>query len=149
MLDALNKSYIAGLTFSGGDPLHPNNIKIVTMLAQEVKEKFPDKNIWLYTGYEWDEIKDYAIMNYIDVVVEGKFIQEQKNISLKWCGSSNQRIVNVKKSKENNTIVQWEQQQKLASAGFFYCVGRKFDATITIVVSVNIVFYNFFYTEGS
>lgn len=108
MLDALNKSYIAGLTFSGGDPLHPNNIKIVTMLAQEVKEKFPDKNIWLYTGYEWDEIKDYAIMNYIDVVVEGKFIQEQKNISLKWCGSSNQRIVNVKKSKENNTIVQWE-----------------------------------------
>lgn len=108
MLAALNKSYIAGLTFSGGDPLHPNNVKTVTMLAQEVKEKFPDKNIWLYTGYEWEEIKDYAIMKYIDIVVEGEFIQEQRNISLKWCGSSNQRIVNVRKSIENDTVVLWE-----------------------------------------
>ena len=108
LFKALDNPYIAGVTFSGGDPLHPNNIETVTALAQEIKEKFPEKNIWLYTGYEWEKIKEYSIMKCIDVVVEGKFIQAQRNISLKWRGSSNQRVVNVKKSKENNTVVLWE-----------------------------------------
>lgn len=108
LFKALDNPYIAGVTFSGGDPLHPNNIETVTALAQEIKEKFPEKNIWLYTGYEWEKIKEYSIMKCIDVVVEGKFIQTQRNISLKWRGSSNQRVVNVKKSKENNTVVLWE-----------------------------------------
>lgn len=108
LFKALDNPYIAGVTFSGGDPLHPNNIETVTALAQEIKEKFPEKNIWLYTGYDWEKIKECSIMKNIDVAVEGKFIQAQRNISLKWRGSSNQRVVNVKKSKENNTVVLWE-----------------------------------------
>lgn len=108
LFKALDNPYIAGVTFSGGDPLHPNNIETVTTLAQEIKEKFPEKNIWLYTGYEWEKIKEYVIMKYVDVIVEGKFIQAQRNISLKWRGSSNQRVINVKKSKENDTVVLWE-----------------------------------------
>ena len=70
----LDKAYISGITFSGGDPLHPANIREVTALAREIRQRYPEKTIWLYTGYLWKEIVDLEIVNYLDVVVDGKFI---------------------------------------------------------------------------
>lgn len=98
IFDQLDKSYISGITFSGGDPLHIQNITTITSLAKEIKEKYPDKTIWLYTGYDWDEIKIYPIMDYLDVVVDGEFKIDLKDTKLLWKGSSNQRVIDVKKS---------------------------------------------------
>ena len=71
----LEKSYISGLTLSGGDPLLPANRKELTELVKEIKYKFPNKTIWLYTGYLWKEIKDLELINYIDILVDGRFLE--------------------------------------------------------------------------
>lgn len=91
----LGKSYISGLTFSGGDPLHTANRFEVQKLAEEVKETFPGKPIWLYTGALWEQIYEDPIMQYLDVVVDGEFIQVQKDNNLLWKGSKNQRVIDV------------------------------------------------------
>lgn len=91
----LEKSYISGITFSGGDPLHSSNRLGVRQLMIEIKEKFPDKTIWLYTGDLWERIIHYPIMQYIDVLVDGEFILAQKNRKLHWKGSTNQRVIDV------------------------------------------------------
>jgi anaerobic ribonucleoside-triphosphate reductase activating protein len=91
----LEKSYISGITFSGGDPLFPGNREDVFALIKEVKEQFPGKTIWLYTGYLWDEIKDLECVKYLDVLVDGKFIYEQLDNTLQWKGSANQRVIDV------------------------------------------------------
>lgn len=107
--DAL-PNYISGLTFSGGDPLHPENYSAVMTIAKIFKEKFPDKTIWLWTGYLWEEIKClYGIQN-IDVLIDGEFVESLKDLSLKWRGSSNQRVIDVKKSLESNEIVLYKEQ---------------------------------------
>ena len=74
----LDKAYISGITFSGGDPLHPANIREVTALAREIRQRYPEKTIWLYTGYLWKEIVDLEIVNYLDVVVMGNLSQLRK-----------------------------------------------------------------------
>ncbi|KIR02346.1 Ribonucleotide reductase of class III (anaerobic), activating protein [Lachnospiraceae bacterium TWA4] len=94
----LEKDYISGITYSGGDPLHYVNVDEITKLAKEIRETYPTKNQWLYTGYEWEEIKNLPCMNYIDVVVEGRFEIDKKDVKLHWKGSSNQRVIDVKKS---------------------------------------------------
>lgn len=91
-----DKPYISGLTLSGGDPLYPKNRDKITEIAKLFKEKFPDKTIWLYTGYTYEDIKDLPVMEYIDILVDGKFIKELADIKLHWRGSSNQRIIDVK-----------------------------------------------------
>lgn len=108
----LSKDYVDGITFSGGDPLAPYNINEITELAKEIKEKFPKKNIWCYTGYTWEELytilngfrslkrKDNTILDYIDVLCEGKFEENKKDPNLLWVGSSNQRIIDIKKTLE-------------------------------------------------
>ena len=100
LLDSLEPDYIAGLTFSGGDPLYPKNRNTVMDIAKRVKEKYPQKNIWLWTGYLWDEIKDISGLENIDVVVDGPYIEEQRNILLPYSGSMNQRVLDCKKSLE-------------------------------------------------
>lgn len=107
LFEALNKSYIQGITFSGGHPLEKENISEVYCLCKEIKEKFPTKDIWLYTGYTFEDISSYLIMKYIDVVVDGKYIDELKDITLKWRGSSNQRVIDVKESFNTNEVVLW------------------------------------------
>lgn len=92
LFDHLNKEYIDGITFSGGDPLHPNNRETITNLAREIKTN-TNKTIWLYTGYIYEQVKNLEVMRYIDVLVEGPFILELKNDNLEWRGSSNQRII--------------------------------------------------------
>ena len=94
----LARDYIDGFTLSGGDPLIEVNLKECTILCKEIKERFPNKTIWLYTGYVYENVSDLDIMNYVDVVVDGPFIQEQRDITLPFRGSSNQRIIYVKES---------------------------------------------------
>ncbi|MCR4586277.1 MAG: anaerobic ribonucleoside-triphosphate reductase activating protein [Lachnospiraceae bacterium] len=98
IFEQLDKSYISGLTFSGGDPLFPGNRVDVRKLAQEVKEKYPDKTIWLYTGYLWEQVLHYPVMQYVDVLVDGEFEQDKFDANLRWKGSANQRVIDVQKS---------------------------------------------------
>jgi len=92
----LDKSYISGITFSGGDPLHPRNRLEVRGFMAELKEKYPKKTIWMYTGDSWEDIFDYPIMQYVDVLVDGEFMIEKRDVNLLWKGSSNQRVIDVK-----------------------------------------------------
>ena len=94
----LDKPYISGITFSGGDPLHSANRLEVRSLSEEIKKKYPDKTIWLYTGERWEDILHVPIMKYVDVLVDGEFIKELKDVRLLWKGSSNQRVIDVQKS---------------------------------------------------
>lgn len=92
----LERDYISGITFSGGDPLYINNRETITNLCKGIKEKFPNKNIWLYTGYVYEEVQDLEIMKYIDVLIDGPYIESKRDIDLEWRGSSNQRIIKMK-----------------------------------------------------
>lgn len=101
----LEKDYVSGITFSGGDPLHIANAYDVTQLAQEIREKYPDKTIWLYTGSMWEEVNQMKIVQYLDVLIDGEFVVEQKDVKLHWIGSSNQRVIDVPRSLESGTVV--------------------------------------------
>lgn len=98
IFDQLDKPYISGITFSGGDPLHAANRLDVRQLMEEIKKRYPDKTIWLYTGDEWEDILHYPLMKYVDVLVDGEFVNDLKNTKLHWRGSSNQRVINVRES---------------------------------------------------
>lgn len=100
----LGKDYISGLTFSGGDPLYPTSRAEVGRLAGKAKRLFPEKNIWLYTGYRWEEISALPLMEYIDVLIDGKFAEGLKDAGLHWRGSFNQRIIDVQKSLKNSSL---------------------------------------------
>ena len=103
----MEKDYISGLTFSGGDPLHPQNRKEITELARELKQKYPDKTLWMYTGFSWDEVDDLPIMAYVDVVVDGEYVDALRDIQLHWKGSSNQRVIDVAKTRQQGRVVLW------------------------------------------
>jgi anaerobic ribonucleoside-triphosphate reductase activating protein len=105
LFTALEPDYISGITFSGGDPLHPFNKEEVLKLAKEIKEKMPEKTVWLYTGFLWEEIKDAIDLTNIDVLVDGEFKQELNDNNLKWIGSSNQRIIDVQETLKQGSIV--------------------------------------------
>lgn len=96
IFEQLDKSYISGITFSGGDPLHPRNRLEVRGFMAEIKEKYPHKTIWMYTGDSWESIYDYPLMQYVDVVVDGEFHVKEKDVKLLWKGSANQRVIDVK-----------------------------------------------------
>ena len=97
---------IEGLSILGGEPMHPINIQSTTKLAKAFKEKFPEKNIWAWTGFIFDrDLKNEEVMKYIDVLVDGQYVDELHNPMLKWRGSSNQRVIDVKKSLETGEVV--------------------------------------------
>lgn len=96
IFEQLDKDYISGITFSGGDPLHYANRSGVRQLAAEIKEKYPNKTIWLYTGDLWENIMNYPLIKYVDVLVDGEFEQDKKDVALMWKGSKNQRVIDVK-----------------------------------------------------
>lgn len=125
IFNELSKDYISGITFSGGDPLHENNLSEVLSLVKEIREKFPDKTIWLYTGYSIEDIVNFntkpyfvvqqyfdidnfirnGILIYVDVVVDGEYIDEQKDLTLKWRGSKNQRVIDAKETLKQGKVV--------------------------------------------
>ena len=98
IFEQLDKPYISGITFSGGDPLHSANRMDVRTLMAEIREKYPEKTIWLYTGDVWENVMHYPMMRYVDVLVDGEFMIEKRDIKLMWKGSSNQRVIDVQKS---------------------------------------------------
>ncbi|WP_156300271.1 anaerobic ribonucleoside-triphosphate reductase activating protein [Streptobacillus canis] len=114
----LDKEYIRGITFLGGEPLEPKNQEGVYLLLKAVKERFPDKNIWLYSGFTYEYLKEEMIpffpylekiLNLIDVLVDGRFEIALLDLKLKFRGSRNQRIIDMKKSAEINEVVWLEE----------------------------------------
>ena len=105
LLDKLKRPYIKRLTLSGGDPLFLGSRDEITNIVRKVKKNFPNIKIWCYTGYLWEEVKDLPCMDFIDVLVDGEFKVELRDITLPFCGSSNQRIINVKESLKKGCVV--------------------------------------------
>lgn len=104
LIDLCSKDYIRGLSILGGEPLHPRNRESVTMLAEYFKYKLPEKDLWLWSGFQYEDLKDLEIMKYLDVLVDGRFQEENKDIRLKYCGSSNQRVIDIKRSQKENKV---------------------------------------------
>lgn len=120
------RPFISGITLSGGDPLHGNNVFDVFNLIIKLKYKFPDKNIWLYTGYTWNQIfypvvtSDFnperdriidcrkKVVEMCDVLIDGRFVEELKDLTLKFAGSKNQRVISVQQTLKENKIILYE-----------------------------------------
>lgn len=105
IFEELDKDYVNGITFSGGDPLHCANVAEVTALAREIKERYPHKTIWLYTGASWESLLTMEILEYLDVLVDGEFVFDEADANLHWKGSANQRVIDVPASRRKNEIV--------------------------------------------
>ena len=105
LFEALSKPHISGITFSGGDPLHPFNRSEVFRLMKKCKELFPEKTVWVYTGFLWEDVKDIEDIQYADVLADGRFVKELNDNNLHWVGSSNQKIVNVPQSLKENKVI--------------------------------------------
>ena len=124
----LSKDYISGLTLTGGDPLHENNLDGVLNLVNKIRLSFPNKSIWLYSGYQWEECQPfneygllkpdkfapnlqkilynrYEVISMCNVMVDGRYIDSQRNPSKKWAGSDNQRVINVSESLKQNKVI--------------------------------------------
>ena len=110
LFKALSKSHIQGITFSGGHPLEPLNIDVVYELIRKIKKRLPDKDIWLYTGWTLniDDFCQHNTLELCDVIVDGRYIEELRDLTLKWRGSSNQRVIDVKKTLEKGEFVLYE-----------------------------------------
>lgn len=118
IMDYLAPDYVAGLSLLGGEPMEPSNQEGILPLLRRVKETYPEKTIWCYTGYLFDqdilekmcresEITK-EIVSYLDIVVDGEFVEAQKNLKVNFRGSDNQRIIDVKKTLEAGEIVRWK-----------------------------------------
>lgn len=98
--------HIAGLSILGGEPMHPKNIEATTRLAKKFKEVYPDKTIWAWSGFLFEDyVKDKEVCQYLDVLVDGQFDNTVRNLKLKWRGSENQRVIDVKKSLKEDKVV--------------------------------------------
>lgn len=106
MFKLLNKPYVIRISILGGEPLSPPNRQDVIDLCQEIKEKFPNKILWLYTGYKIEEIKDFGILNYVDVLVDGQYEDDKRNLRLQFRGSTNQCIW----KKKGGEWCQWQDE---------------------------------------
>lgn len=99
ILKLCEPDHIEGLSMLGGEPMHPTNIEGTTKLAKAFKEKFPNKTLWSWSGFTYEDyVSKQEVINYLDVLVDGQFVDELRNPSLRWKGSSNQRVIDVKKS---------------------------------------------------
>lgn len=114
VLELADKDYIVGLSILGGEPMHPVNIEGTTKLAKAFKEKYPNKTIWCWTGFLFDkDLKDKEVIKYIDVLIDGQYKDELHDFRLKWCGSSNQRVIDVQKSLKRNKVILLDDKKEL------------------------------------
>ena len=105
VIELCSKDYIKGLSILGGEPMHPKNIDGTTKLAKQFKQNYPNKNLWVWSGFKFDkDLKDKEVLKYIDVLVDGQYVEELHDPTLKWRGSSNQRVIDVQKSLKNDEI---------------------------------------------
>ena len=106
VLELCSKEHVKGLSILGGEPMHPKNIDATTKLAKAFKEKYPNKNLWVWSGFEFDkDLKVKEVLNYIDVLIDGVYKDELHDPTLKWRGSSNQRVIDVQKSIKEGKVV--------------------------------------------
>lgn len=105
VLELCSEDYIKGLSILGGEPMHPNNIDGTTKLAKAFKEKYPNKTLWVWSGFLFEQLKNQEVLKYVDVLVDGQYVDELHDPRLKWKGSSNQRVIDVQKSLKQNKIV--------------------------------------------
>lgn len=116
IFDLLDKDYISGITLSGGDPLHENNVIGIFNLVQKIRAKYKDKTIWIYTGYKWEDLmtkfpNDEAslyrqhIICRANVLVDGRFEQDKADIKYHWAGSTNQRVIDIQKTLRNDNKI--------------------------------------------
>lgn len=103
----INDPNIDGLSILGGDPFEPENMEWVETLCAYVKHNCPGKSIWVWTGYSWEGLYESSIMKYIDVLVDGRFEEDKKDLRLKWRGSSNQRVINVAESLKTGDVIEF------------------------------------------
>ena len=123
ILDYLRPSYVAGLSVLGGEPFEKTNQEGLLPRLKQVKENYPEKDIWCYSGYLFDSQilgqmcqgskTAKEMLSYIDILVDGRFLDEKKNLKLRFRGSENQRIIDVKKSLETGRVVLWQEEEKL------------------------------------
>lgn len=107
--ELLEKPHVAGLSILGGDPMESMNRSAVAKICKHVRWIFRDtKDIWMWTGYSWEDVKNSSIMKYIDVLVDGPFEIDKKDLTLPYCGSRNQRVIDVQKSLASGEVVLWE-----------------------------------------
>jgi anaerobic ribonucleoside-triphosphate reductase activating protein len=100
--------HISGLSILGGEPLHPRNREEVLRLTREFKEKYPTKTVWIWTGYLFEDVAEDLLDSAVDVIVDGRFIEAQKDLRLKYRGSTNQRVIDVQASLKNKSIILYE-----------------------------------------
>lgn len=105
LFESLKPSYIAGITVSGGHPLEEYNYSEVLRLCKKCKQLFPNKTVWLYTGYIWEHVKDLEIMKYIDVLCDGRFVEELADVNYPYAGSTNQKIIDVQESLKTGKVI--------------------------------------------
>ena len=105
IFEELEKDYVDGITFSGGDPLLEQNREELTGLIREIRSLFPEKTIWLYTGYLWEEISDLELIDDLNVLVDGEFMEDLKDNNLPWIGSANQRFIDVQMTRKLGKVV--------------------------------------------
>lgn len=120
IVDSLAPAYVKGLTVLGGEPMEPTNQPVVADLLAKVKERFPDKSVWVYTGDVYEDLVDPAsprhtadtdrLLSCVDVLVDGPFIEDKKNITLRFRGSENQRLIDMAKTRETGTVALWEDE---------------------------------------
>lgn len=103
----LSKDYIAGLTFSGGDPLHPSNRETVASIIWSLSDilKAANKTVWIYTGYRWEDVKNERAVRLADVLVDGEFDPSLLDVNYPWAGSTNQRVIDVQQSLRAGQVV--------------------------------------------
>lgn len=105
LFEALKPKYVSGLTLSGGHPLEQYNLPQCTRLAIKFKELYPSKTLWVYTGFKWEDVKNYDIMKYVDVLCDGRFIEALKDNNAHWVGSTNQRVIDVQRSLKEEKVI--------------------------------------------
>lgn len=128
IFDELSKDYISGITLTGGDPLNENNLESVLNLVNEIRLSYPEKTIWLYTGYTWEQIMypvvtgDFNperdklvkmrqdIVRQCDVLVDGRYEEDKRDVAYHWAGSTNQRVIDIRRTLEQGSVVLWENQ---------------------------------------
>ena len=113
ILDLVKPGFIKGITYLGGEPMDPRNQAGLLELTRQIRAAYPEKSVWCFTGYVWDKIPVVAgvteeLIRLCDVIVDGPFVAAKKNLSLKFRGSENQRLIDVRKTLETGSVVLWE-----------------------------------------
>ena len=106
VLDLCKEDHIKGLSILGGEPMHPKNIEGTTKLAKAFKERYPNKTLWVWSGFLFDkDLKDKEVLKYVDILVDGQYVDELHDFTLKWRGSSNQRVIDVQESLKQGKVI--------------------------------------------